>query len=55
MKRMELIENVLQFLVTLLGVCLSGIYYRRSRKQVYFLLTCFMDALHWALFTGHFI
>lgn len=52
---MELIENVLQFLVTLLGVCLSGIYYRRSRKQVYFLLTCFygcfaLGSLYWTLY-----
>lgn len=52
---MELIENVLQFLVTLLGVCLSRIYYRRSRKQVYFLLTCFygcfaLGSLYWTLY-----
>ena len=55
MKRMELIENVLQFLVTLLGVCLAGVYYRRSRKQVYFLLTCFygcfaLGSLYWTLY-----
>lgn len=52
---MELIENVLQFLVTLLGFCLSVSYYRRRGRQAYFLLACFMAALRWAPFTGRFI
>ena len=35
---MELIENLLQLLVTFVGVLLSGIAYRKSRRQAYFLL-----------------
>lgn len=55
MKRMELIENVLQFLVTLLGFCLACAYYCQSRKQAYFLLTCFygcfaLGSLYWTLY-----
>ena len=38
---MELIENLLQLLVTFVGVLLSGISYRKSRRQAYFLLLCF--------------
>ena len=38
---MELVSNLLQFIVTLLGFSLSGIWYLKSRKQTYFLLTCF--------------
>ena len=38
---MELIENLLPLLVTCGGALLSGIYYRKSRRQAYFLLLCF--------------
>ena len=38
---MELIENLLQLLVTFVGVLLSGISYRESRRQANFLLLCF--------------
>ena len=38
---MELISNLFQFAVTLLGFCMSGIRYLKDRKQIYFLLTCF--------------
>ena len=38
---MELIENLLQLLVTFVGALLSGIAYRKSRRQAYFLLLCF--------------
>ena len=38
---MELIINLLQFFVTLLGFCLSGIRYLRHRTLSYFLLICF--------------
>ena len=52
---MERISNLLQFLVTLLGFCLSGIRYLKSRKQAYFLLTCFygsftLGSLYWTLY-----
>lgn len=36
---MELVSNLLQFIVTLLGFSLSGIRYLKSRKQAYFLET----------------
>ena len=35
---MELIENLLQLLVTFVGALLSGISYRKSGRQAYFLL-----------------
>ena len=38
---MELISNLFQFAVTLLGFCMSGIRYLKGRKQTYFLL-CFL-------------
>ena len=41
---MGLIENLLQLLVTFVGVLLSGISYRKSRRQAYFLLLCFVFA-----------
>ena len=41
---MELIENLLQLLVTFVGALLSGISYRKSRRQAYFLLLCFVFA-----------
>ena len=50
---MELISNLFQFAVTLLGFCLSGIRYLKGRKQTYFLLTCFLRLLcPWLSFTG---
>ena len=52
---MELIENLLQLLVTFIGALLSGIAYRKSRRQAYFLLLCFygcfaLGALYWTLY-----
>ena len=52
---MELIENLLQLLVTFAGALLSGLSYRRSRRQAYFLLLCFygcfaLGALYWTLY-----
>ena len=38
---MELIENLLQLLVTFLGVCLAGAAYWKSGRQAYYLLLCF--------------
>ena len=38
---MELIENLLQLLTTFVGALLSGIAYRKSSRQTYFLLLCF--------------
>ena len=35
---MELIENLLQLLVTFAGACLAGFAYWKSRAQKYFLL-----------------
>ena len=53
--RMELIENLLQLLVTFVGALLSGISYRKSGRQAYFLLLCFygcfaLGALYWTLY-----
>ena len=52
---MELVSNLSQFIVTLLGFCLSGIWYLKSRAQAYFLLTCFygcfaLGSLYWTLY-----
>ena len=52
---MELIENLLQLLVTFLGACLAGFAYRKSDRQAYFLLLCFygcfaLGALYWTLY-----
>ena len=52
---MELIENLLQLLTTFIGALLSGIAYRKSRRQAYFLLLCFygcfaLGALYWTLY-----
>ena len=52
---MELIENLLQLLVTFTGVCLAGAAYWKSGKQAYFLLLCFygcfaLGALYWTLY-----
>ncbi len=52
---MELVSNLLQFVVTLLGFGLSGIRYLKSRKQAYFLLACFygcfaLGSLYWTLY-----
>ena len=51
---MEVISNLLQAAVTLLGFFLGGIRYLKSRKQEYFLLTCFYGAEPCAalLYTG---
>ena len=48
-------ENLLQLLVTFVGAVLSGIAYRKSRRQAYFLLLCFygcfaLGALYWTLY-----
>ena len=53
--RMELIENLLQLLTSFVGALLSGIAYRKSRRQAYFLLLCFygcfaLGALYWTLY-----
>ena len=52
---MELINNLFQFAVTLLGFCLSGLWYLKDRKQTCFLLTCFygcfaLGSLYWTLY-----
>ena len=52
---MELIENLLQLLVTFIGGVFSGIAYRKNHKQAYFLLLCFygcfaLGALYWTLY-----
>ncbi|MEI3416708.1 MAG: hypothetical protein V8Q43_04005 [Christensenellaceae bacterium] len=52
---MELIENLLQLLTMFVGALLSGIAYRKSRRQTYFLLLCFygcfaLGALYWTLY-----
>ena len=52
---MELIENLLQLLVTFIGALLSGVAYRKSGRQAYFLLLCFygcfaLGALYWTLY-----
>ena len=46
---MEVVSNLLQAAVTLLGFFLGGIRYLKSRKQEYFLLTCFYGCF----FLGH--
>ena len=52
---MELIENLLQLLTTFVGALLSGIAYRKSGRQAYFLLLCFygcfaLGSLYWTLY-----
>ena len=52
---MELIENLLQQLTTFVGALLSGIAYRKSGRQSFFLLLCFygcfaLGALYWTLY-----
>ena len=52
---MELIENLLQLLTTFVGALVSGISYRKSGRQAYFLLLCFygcfaLGALYWTLY-----
>ena len=52
---MELADNFVQFSVTLLGFCLSGMRYLKGSKQAYFLLTCFygcffLGSLYWTLY-----
>ena len=48
---MEVVSNLLQAAVTLLGFGLGGIRYLKSRKQEYFLLTCFYGCFF--LGSGH--
>ena len=53
--RMELIENLLQLLTTFVGALLSGVAYRKSGRQAYFLLLCFygcfaLGSLYWTLY-----
>ncbi|NLA11459.1 MAG: histidine kinase [Firmicutes bacterium] len=50
----ELIDNTLQFSVTLIACVGAGILYSKSREQAYFLLTCFLGTfslgtLYWTL------
>ena len=52
---MELIENLLQLFAAFIGAAFSGIAYRKSRRQAYFLLLCFygcfaLGALYWTLY-----
>ena len=52
---MELVENLLQLLVTFLGACCAGLSYRRERRQAQFLLFCFygcfaLGTLYWTLY-----
>ena len=52
---MELIENLLQLLTSFVGALLSGIAYRKRRRQAYFLLLCFygcfaLGSLYWTLY-----
>ena len=53
---MELIENLLQLLAAFSGAVLSGVAYRKSRRQTHFLLLlcfygCFaLGALYWTLY-----
>lgn len=51
----ELVDNVSQFLATLIAGSIAGCLYCRSRKQAYFLLTCFYGCfaaagLYWTLY-----
>ena len=52
---MELLSNLVQLAATVLGFCLAGAWYRRTRGQAWFLLTCFygcfaLGALYWTLY-----
>ena len=52
----EIIDNFSQFLVVFLGSILSGVLYLKSRRQPYFILTCFyscfaLAGLYWLLYT----
>ena len=52
----EIIDNFSQFLVVFLGSILSGVLYLKSRRQPYFILTCFyscfaLASLYWMLYT----
>ncbi len=51
----ELIDNLIQLCAVLVCGVLSGLLYRRDRRQVYFLLTCFygcfaLGLIYWTLF-----
>ena len=52
----EIIDNFSQFFVVFLGSILSGVLYLKSRRQPYFILTCFyscfaLAGLYWMLYT----
>ena len=52
----EIIDNFSQFFVVFLGSILSGVLYLKSRRQPYFILTCFyscfaLASLYWMLYT----
>ncbi len=51
----ELIDNISQFIVTLLAGAGAGILFYKTHKQAYLLLTCFfctfmLGTLHWTLY-----
>lgn len=51
----ELIDNISQFLVTMISGCLSGALYYRTHRQPYFMLACFygcyaLAGLYWTLY-----
>lgn len=52
----EIIDNLSQVLVAMLGCIISGVFYYKSRKQPFFILTCFygcfmLAGLYWMLYT----
>ena len=52
----EIIDNLSQVLVAMLGCTISGVFYYKSRKQPFFVLTCFygcfmLAGLYWMLYT----
>lgn len=52
----EIIDNLSQVLVAMLGCIISGIFYYKSRKQPFFILACFygcfmLAGLYWMLYT----
>ena len=51
----ELVDNMSQFLTVLLCCCISALYYIRSRRQAWFLMTCIygcfaLGGLYWTLY-----
>lgn len=52
----EIIDNAVQFFVTMLCLALSGVSYLKSRGQLYFILVCFygcyaLAMIYWILIT----